>query len=66
VQTNNDLDIPTQQELLAQYRCDQIFTGTLTEFNNRVESQRRHIEAGKVINGLGEMMRTWRSEALCA
>lgn len=24
VLTNKDLDLPTQQELLAQYRCDEI------------------------------------------
>jgi hypothetical protein len=66
VQTNKDLDFSTQQELFAQYRCDQISAGALTEFNDQATSQEQPIEAGKVISGLGEMMRTWRSEALCA
>ncbi|KAI0247304.1 root hair defective 3 GTP-binding protein-domain-containing protein [Lactifluus subvellereus] len=30
VQTNKDLDFPTQQELLAQFRCDEISAGALT------------------------------------
>ena len=66
VQTNKDLDLPTQQELLAQFRCDEISAGALTEFNDQAKPQKRPIEAGKVINGLGEMMRAWRLQALCA
>ena len=66
MQTNKDLDIPTQQELLAQVRCDEISAGALTEFKEQLKSQKLPIEAGEVINGLGEMMRTWRSQALCA
>jgi hypothetical protein len=64
VQTNKDLDLPTQQELLAQFRCDEISTNALVEFNDQSKSQKRPIEAGKVIDGLGEMMRSWRSQAL--
>ncbi|KAH9957358.1 RHD3/Sey1 [Russula dissimulans] len=64
VQTNKDLDLPTQQELLAQFRCDEISTGALAEFNDQSKSQKRPIEVGKVINGLGEMMRSWRTQAL--
>ena len=40
------LDLPAQQELLAQFR--------------------RSIEAGAVIDELGEVMRNWRSQALCS
>ena len=32
VQTNKDLDLPTQQELLAQFRCDEISAVALSEF----------------------------------
>ncbi|KAI0297208.1 protein SEY1 [Multifurca ochricompacta] len=64
VQTNKDLDLPTQQELLAQFRCDEISAGALAEFNEQAKSQKRPIEAGQVISGLGEMMRSWRSQAL--
>jgi protein SEY1 len=64
VEANKDLDLPTQQELLAQFRCNEISAEALTEFNNQAERQKQPIEEGKVINGLGEMMRSWRSGAL--
>jgi protein SEY1 len=64
VLTNKDLDLPTQQELLAQFRCNEISAEALAEFNNQAERQKQPIEEGKVINGLGEMMRSWRSGAL--
>ncbi|KAA1471741.1 protein SEY1 [Dentipellis sp. KUC8613] len=64
VQTNKDLDLPTQQELLAQFRCDEISAGALAEFNEQAKPQRRPVEAGRVVEGLGDMMRAWRSQAL--
>ncbi|KAJ7594483.1 root hair defective 3 GTP-binding protein [Mycena floridula] len=64
VQTNKDLDLPTQQELLAQFRCDELAAAALGPFNEQAKSQKRPIEAGKVVEGLGGMMRTWRQDAL--
>ncbi|KAF9478797.1 protein SEY1 [Pholiota conissans] len=64
VQTNKDLDLPTQQELLAQFRCDEISAVALSEFNEQAKSQKRPVEAGKVVNGLGGMMKAWRKDAL--
>jgi hypothetical protein len=64
VQTNKDLDLPTQQELLAQFRCDEISAVALSEFNEQVKSQKRPVEGGKVVEGLGGMMRKWRTGAL--
>ncbi|KAF7357776.1 Protein SEY1 [Mycena venus] len=64
VQSNKDLDLPTQQELLAQFRCDEISTVALAEFNEQAKSQRRPVEAGRVVDGLGGMMRNWRTDAL--
>jgi hypothetical protein len=64
VQTNKDLDLPTQQELLAQFRCDEISSVALAEFTEQSKSQRKPIEAGRVIEGLGGLMRNWRSQAL--
>ncbi|EKM54659.1 uncharacterized protein PHACADRAFT_258654 [Phanerochaete carnosa HHB-10118-sp] len=64
VQTNKDLDLPTQQELLAQFRCDEISAVALSEFNEQAKPQRRPVESGKVVEGLGAMMRSWRSTAL--
>ncbi|PVZ97849.1 hypothetical protein BB558_006179 [Smittium angustum] len=51
--TNRDLDLPTQQELLAQYRCDEISAVTLVPFRETVNKIRRSIEGGKVVDGLG-------------
>ena len=64
VQTNKDLDLPTQQELLAQFRCDEISGVALAEFGEQAKSQKRPVEAGRVVDGLGGMMRSWRTVAL--
>ncbi|KAG2128946.1 RHD3/Sey1 [Suillus bovinus] len=64
VQTNKDLDLPTQQELLAQFRCDEISSVALADFTEQSKSQRRPIEAGHVVEGLGSLMRDWKSQAL--
>ncbi|KAI0645779.1 root hair defective 3 GTP-binding protein [Trametes meyenii] len=64
VQSNKDLDLPTQQELLAQFRCDEISTAALNDFNEQARPQKRPIESGKVVDRLGKMMRAWRSGAL--
>ncbi|KAI5118453.1 hypothetical protein M0805_006272 [Coniferiporia weirii] len=64
VQSNKDLDLPTQQELLAQFRCDEISSVALADFNEQAKSQRRPVEAGRVVDGLGSMMRKWKVEAV--
>ena len=64
MQSNKDLDLPTQQELLAQFRCDEISAVALSEFNEQAKSQKRPVEAGKVVDGLGAMMKAWRQDAL--
>lgn len=64
VQTNKDLDLPTQQELLAQFRCDEIASVALSEFGEQAKSQKRPVESGKVVDGLGGLMKAWRTEAL--
>jgi len=64
VQSNKDLDLPTQQELLAQFRCDEISTQALADFNEQSKSQRKPVESGRVVEGLGNMMRSWWTAAL--
>lgn len=64
VQANKDLDLPTQQELLAQFRCDEIASVALAEFNEQAKSQKRPIELGRVVDGLGGMMRQWKLDVL--
>ena len=64
MQSNKDLDLPTQQELLAQFRCDEISTQALADFNEQSKSQRKPVESGRVVEGLGNMMRSWWTAAL--
>ncbi|KAF8331879.1 protein SEY1 [Cantharellus anzutake] len=64
VQSNKDLDLPTQQELLAQFRCDEIAAVALEQFNIQSKSVRRPIESGKVQEELGKSMGSWKDGAL--
>lgn len=64
VQNNKDLDVPTQQELLAQYRCDEIASETLKIFHNRIISVKKPVEIGKFVPELGKVMRDAEKEAL--
>lgn len=63
---NKDLDLPTQQELLAQFRCDEILQAAFTAFEAEVASYRRPIEAGQIMDGLGKGMNAGRQTALAA
>lgn len=68
IESNKDLDLPTQQELLAQFRCDEISREVLTGFDEVIvpleNRQAEGIQSGKpaVIPGLGENMRQARSK----
>lgn len=64
MQSNKDLDLPTQQELLAQFRCDEIANVALEQFNQRVKPLRKPVEGGNVVADLGKSMKSWRDEAL--
>jgi protein SEY1 len=67
---NKDLDLPTQQELLAQFRCDEIAREVLVAFDETIKpletEQADHIRAGtsKIIKDLGNTMTTARSDVL--
>ncbi|CED85425.1 root hair defective 3 gtp-binding protein [Phaffia rhodozyma] len=64
VQSNADLDIPTQQELLAQFRCDEIAAVATEAFLSSVKTIRRQVESGNVVDGLGLLMSSWKQAAL--
>lgn len=64
VQSNKDLDLPTQQELLAQFRCDEIANAAFVQFATEVKVFRRPIEQGDVVDSLGAMMGQHRGTAL--
>lgn len=67
---NKDLDLPTQQELLAQFRCDEISREVLVAFDEEItpfeEKQAEGVRAGKpsVLGGLGPAMRNARTKTI--
>ncbi|KAI1262377.1 RHD3/Sey1 [Xylariaceae sp. FL1019] len=69
---NKDLDLPTQQELLAQFRCDEISREVLVSFDAAIgpleEQQTESARIGKptVLPDLGETGRTTREECVKA
>ncbi|OZJ03252.1 hypothetical protein BZG36_03508 [Bifiguratus adelaidae] len=64
IMSNKDLDLPTQQELLAQYRCDEIASAVLATFVGQFADLRRLLENGDVNADLGSIMSSARTEAL--
>ncbi|KAI9844582.1 MAG: Dynamin-like GTPase that mediates homotypic ER fusion [Thelocarpon superellum] len=70
--SNKDLDLPTQQELLAQFRCDEIAREVLQAFDELItpleERQAEGVRSGKParLPGLGEAMTKARSKAIRA
>ncbi len=63
---NKDLDLPTQQELLAQFRCDEIMKEVLVPFDEAIipfeDKQAEGTRAGEpeILGGLGAAMRAAR------
>ena len=63
---NKDLDLPTQQELLAQFRCDEISREVLVGFDEAIvpfeNKQAEGIRTGnpRILAGLGPAMRAAR------
>ena len=70
IDSNKDLDLPTQQELLAQFRCDEISKEVLIAFDSVIqpleERQSKAIEAGSsiVLPDLGTSMAAARETLL--
>ncbi|KAI1493010.1 SEY1 protein [Biscogniauxia mediterranea] len=67
---NKDLDLPTQQELLAQFRCDEIAREVLIGFDNAItpleDKQAEAIRVGKpiVLPDLGTIGSTTRQKCI--
>lgn len=65
MQNNKDLDLPTQQELLAQFRCDEIAAVAVSKFLTAgVKDVRKVVERGDVVEGLGAVMAGWKDGAI--
>ncbi|KAH7058956.1 GTP-binding protein Sey1 [Macrophomina phaseolina] len=67
---NKDLDLPTQQEMLAQFRCDEISREVLVAFDEKItpleDKQTEGVRSGKptVLPDLGAAMNAARSAIL--
>lgn len=67
---NKDLDLPTQQELMAQFRCDEISREVLIAFDEAIvpfeNKQAEGIRLGnpQVLGGLGAVMRSARMKTV--
>ncbi|KAK3847589.1 MAG: RHD3/Sey1 [Linnemannia gamsii] len=64
IMTNKDLDLPTQQELLAQFRCDEIANTAFTIFQEKIKEFRQPIESGNIVDDLGSKMQEIRGVAM--
>lgn len=70
VVNNKDLDLPTQQELLAQFRCDEISREVLVTFDESItpfeSKQSDAVRLGKpvLLSGLGPAMKEAREAVL--
>ena len=68
--SNKDLDLPTQQELLAQFRCDEISREVLVNFDEVIspleEKQAESVRAGKgiVLEKLGSTGKAARERCI--
>jgi hypothetical protein len=69
---NKDLDLPTQQELLAQFRCDEISREVLVAFDEAIspleEKQAEGVNSGKlaVLKNLGSLGKSARVKSIKA
>ncbi|CCG82749.1 Protein sey1 [Taphrina deformans PYCC 5710] len=64
IEANKDLDLPTQQELLAQFRCDEIATVAMATFDSKIEETEKAIQPGVVLPDLGNKMSSALSASL--
>ncbi|KAJ3390196.1 Dynamin-like GTPase that mediates homotypic ER fusion [Lobulomyces angularis] len=62
--SEKDLDIPTQQQLLAQFRCDEIARVAFEIFKEKIKYSQNQLDSGKVIEKLGKIMDDIKSECL--
>lgn len=53
IKANRDLDIPTQKEMLATYRCEEIMQSALDGFQSEFQPIRERIERGEVVEHYG-------------
>jgi hypothetical protein len=61
---NHDLDIPTQQQLLAEYRCDEIAKAIVDEFQIDIAKYKEQLEDGEILEDMGKIFNEIRDRSL--
>jgi len=61
---NHDLDIPTQQQLLAEYRCDEIAKAIVDEFQVDIAKYKEKLENGEILEDMGKIFNEIRDRSL--
>ncbi|OUM62919.1 hypothetical protein PIROE2DRAFT_20736 [Piromyces sp. E2] len=61
---NHDLDIPTQQQLLAEYRCDEIAKAIIDEFQKDITQYKEKLEDGEILEDMGKIFNEIRDRSL--
>ncbi|KAK5582434.1 hypothetical protein RB653_004019 [Dictyostelium firmibasis] len=54
IKSNRDLDLPSQKEMLALYRCDEFVELSMTQFTRDIKPVKEHIERGRIQEQFGE------------
>ncbi|KAM9983142.1 hypothetical protein ACTFIZ_005752 [Dictyostelium cf. discoideum] len=54
IKSNRDLDLPSQKEMLALYRCDEFVEQSMTQFTRDIKPIKEHIERGRIQEQFGE------------
>ncbi|PPQ99267.1 hypothetical protein CVT24_009312 [Panaeolus cyanescens] len=64
VQSSENLNLPSQHDLLAGAICDRISESILARFRPHLDPHIATINEGQVIDNLGALLRSWRSDVL--
>jgi hypothetical protein len=52
---NKDLELPTQQELLAEHRCEEVIRGVVADFDTALETYSNGASGDKIIRCTAEL-----------
>lgn len=53
IKLNKDLDLPTQKEMLAMYRCEEILNEVYNSFSKKLSAFKASLEQGQIIEQFG-------------
>ncbi|EGC40202.1 hypothetical protein DICPUDRAFT_96317 [Dictyostelium purpureum] len=64
IKSNRDLDLPSQKEMLALYRCDEFVEKSMSIFNKELRTTKESIEKGRIQENFGEKSKRIIDQAL--